>query len=272
MTLNNDYSRPEVVDFWTKTSPRTLGDVIDRPRAIEELGDVRNQNVLDAGCATGYNSRKLARKGAHVIGIDSSIEMIERAKETSPSTIKYVHADISTFAVYTDPSLPTTPTIGFFQKILCTGVLLHNPMSVNEQFFKNVYNLLDQFGLLVVSVPHPSLILPNSPTRDDSSFCVKYELLENKLPSESQHYIEKYSDFSGNTTRVQLWNHPVESYLNAATQSGLKLIRMNEIILEKKHLKISGGTEYGFPVFLQLVLQNQDLMREFPEHRWRDKK
>lgn len=44
------------------------------------LGDVKDLDVLDAGCGTGYLSRKLARRGARVVAIDFSPAMIEVAR------------------------------------------------------------------------------------------------------------------------------------------------------------------------------------------------
>lgn len=38
------------------------------------LGDVRGGDVLDAGCGTGYLSRKLSAAGARVVGVDLSAE------------------------------------------------------------------------------------------------------------------------------------------------------------------------------------------------------
>jgi len=47
---------------------------------VDLIGNVRNQSVLDAGCGTGRYCQLLAKKGAKVVGIDSSSKMLERAK------------------------------------------------------------------------------------------------------------------------------------------------------------------------------------------------
>jgi len=44
-------------------------------------GNVAGLDVLDAGCGTGYLSRELARRGARVIGVDFSPNMIEIARQ-----------------------------------------------------------------------------------------------------------------------------------------------------------------------------------------------
>jgi ubiquinone biosynthesis O-methyltransferase len=47
---------------------------------IELIGDVAGKRVLDVGCGDGDFAIELARRGAIVTGIDSSVEMIQAAR------------------------------------------------------------------------------------------------------------------------------------------------------------------------------------------------
>ena len=47
-------------------------------------GDVNGLTVLDAGCGTGYLSKKLHDQGAHVTGVDFSERMIVIARGLHP--------------------------------------------------------------------------------------------------------------------------------------------------------------------------------------------
>ena len=60
------------------------------------LGDVANQDVLDAGCGEGYLARILAARGARVTGVELSPRLVELA-HTKPSArdIVYRVADLS---------------------------------------------------------------------------------------------------------------------------------------------------------------------------------
>lgn len=49
--------------------------------AFHLLGDVRGKTVLDLGCGTGENSIVLLRKGARVIGVDISPDLVAIAQE-----------------------------------------------------------------------------------------------------------------------------------------------------------------------------------------------
>jgi SAM-dependent methyltransferase len=67
-------------------------DLVHGPALLRAIGDVRSLRVLDLGCGQGYFTRKLAARGAHVIGIDWSAGMIARAtaRETrQPQGIEY---------------------------------------------------------------------------------------------------------------------------------------------------------------------------------------
>lgn len=62
---------------------RYLDPPLDSPFPLEcafaLLGDIRGLTVLDFGCGTGENSLLLARRGAHVIGVDISGSLIDLA-------------------------------------------------------------------------------------------------------------------------------------------------------------------------------------------------
>lgn len=55
----------------------TANDLIETPQLFELIGNVKDKEVLDLGCGTGGNDRKLIEKGARsVLGIDLSTKMI----------------------------------------------------------------------------------------------------------------------------------------------------------------------------------------------------
>ncbi|MGH7354595.1 MAG: class I SAM-dependent methyltransferase, partial [Candidatus Rokuibacteriota bacterium] len=84
----------EARDFWNRVADDwkiQVGDDGDSNRRLTSdpvlwtfAGDVRGLTVLDAGCGTGYLSRKLRDQGARVTGIDFSERMIMIARAQHP--------------------------------------------------------------------------------------------------------------------------------------------------------------------------------------------
>src|SRR5204862_7474750 len=59
------------------------------------LGDVQGRTVLDFGCGSGSNTLLLTRRGAHVIGVDISADLIALARRRlalngSPGTAHFI--------------------------------------------------------------------------------------------------------------------------------------------------------------------------------------
>jgi 2-polyprenyl-3-methyl-5-hydroxy-6-metoxy-1,4-benzoquinol methylase len=67
------------------------------PHLLDLLGDVTDQQVLDAGCGQGYLARILAARGARVTGVDLSPRLVDQARANDPDgRITYRVADLST--------------------------------------------------------------------------------------------------------------------------------------------------------------------------------
>ncbi len=70
-------------------------DLLD-PIILQVLGDVKGKRILDAGCGDGYLSRKLARLGATITGVELSEKMLGFAIEEQkkvPLNISYHNAN-----------------------------------------------------------------------------------------------------------------------------------------------------------------------------------
>ncbi len=68
-------------DAWYQTPLGSLAHALES-EAIFALAEVKpGQRIMDIGCGTGIYTLELARRGARVIGMDPSVEMIAMAKE-----------------------------------------------------------------------------------------------------------------------------------------------------------------------------------------------
>ena len=83
----------------------TFRDLYSNPAFFEFVGDLSGLLVLDAGCGEGYNTRLLARRGARMVGIDLSPEMIRLARteeEREPLGIRYEVASMTHMRLFAD--------------------------------------------------------------------------------------------------------------------------------------------------------------------------
>jgi ubiquinone/menaquinone biosynthesis C-methylase UbiE len=91
----SDSELEETRDLWNRVADdwrMQVGDEGDGNHILNSdpvlwafAGDVSGRTVLDAGCGTGYLSKKLCGQGAHVTGIDFSERMIEIARAHHPA-------------------------------------------------------------------------------------------------------------------------------------------------------------------------------------------
>jgi SAM-dependent methyltransferase len=76
-------------------------DVYDDSASValfDLLGPVAGLSVLDIACGHGRITRELARRGAQVVGVDLSAELLEKGKaieRANPLGVHYRHADVS---------------------------------------------------------------------------------------------------------------------------------------------------------------------------------
>jgi len=65
---------------------------------IDLLAPQPGERILDLGCGTGHLTAKIAQRGASVVGIDASAEMVRQARENYPA-IDFRMGDATTFQV-----------------------------------------------------------------------------------------------------------------------------------------------------------------------------
>jgi len=122
--------------------------LIEVPYIFKLIGDVRGKKILDAGCGGGFYSLWLSEKGAKVLGIDGSKEMIKIAKRKASRKrldAKFVVGDISDLKIEDD----------VFDLVLSTLVL----MDVKEldKAASELVRVAKNRGDIIVSIQHPIL-------------------------------------------------------------------------------------------------------------------
>ena len=136
-------------DFWV----RIIRGDHDRYRTeltnsaiLESLGPVNSLRILDAGCGEGYLSRELASRGASVLGVDSSHNLIDAARSLAPPG-----ADSAAFEVQdvTDLHLDSDS----FDLVVCNHLMNDLPDPTGP--IRELSRVLKPGGRVAVLMLHP---------------------------------------------------------------------------------------------------------------------
>ena len=190
------------------------------------LPDIAGLEILDLGCGEGENTRRLARAGARMSGIDLSTEMIALAREAEaaqPLGIGYEVGSYAELAPFADAA---------FDACVSTMALMDGPRLGDA--LRQAARVLRPGGWIAFSVLHPCFFMKHFrwPTKEYGQ--------ETHLEV-GDYFAETVSDdrwrFSkarreGSLTpepfRVPRFAHRLEDYLNAVAGAGLILERAAE--------------------------------------------
>ena len=111
--------------------------------AYNLLGDVRGKTVLDLGCGCGENVVALSRRGAHVIGIDISPDLISLAKRRVQEA--QIVADLKVESAY-KTGLPDHSV----DVIFCIALIHHLEI---PRVQREMARILKEDGYIVVQEP-----------------------------------------------------------------------------------------------------------------------
>jgi SAM-dependent methyltransferase len=112
------------------------------------VGDVRGRRVLHLRAGSGAESVRLARRGAHVVGLTDSVEGLARAEDTAGRAL----ADVE-FVVTGDDRLPETLHGAFDVAYAAVGVLRH--VAELGAWSRSAADALTPGGSLVLVDVHP---------------------------------------------------------------------------------------------------------------------
>ena len=128
-------------------------DLFTFPAFLDFVPPLAGLRVAEFGCGEGTNTRRFARLGAKMTGIDLSRNMLAHAiadEAHEPLGIRYHEASFSN-----DCGLPAAS----FDAILSTMALMDGPDFAGAM--REAYRLLMPGGFLAFSILHPCFITPN---------------------------------------------------------------------------------------------------------------
>jgi 2-polyprenyl-3-methyl-5-hydroxy-6-metoxy-1,4-benzoquinol methylase len=127
---------------------------------------LKNKNVLDAGCGAGYGSNILAQYCSKVTAIDISSEAIEWCKENygSRRNLEFIQASLI--------KLPFKDST--FDCIVNLEVIEHVQKDIQEAFLKEARRVLKPNGILIISTPNKKVYTDQSGYNNPYHVCEFY--------------------------------------------------------------------------------------------------
>ena len=189
--------------------------VLLNPVLMDMLGSVRGKRILDAGCGEGYLSRKLARLGAEVTGVDFSREMLAMARErTDPGTgIRYMHGNCEDMTFLDEES---------FDSVVSNMVM--QDLADHRAFLRSIRRVLVAKGTLVISFSHPCFITPESGWVKEENGRKLYWKVDQYF-SEGAYEGHQLAD---GHTKLIFFHRTLSEYLRSFLVSGFELLDVVE--------------------------------------------
>ena len=174
----------------------------------------KNEKILDAACGTGKYTHEFVEKGASVIGVDFSEEMLNVARQ------KYPHIEFKKV----DLTKPLPFSSLRFDKINCAQAMKHirDIKSTIKEFFR----ILKNGGFFVFSVTHPEM--------------------------NWESYEMKKGDKIVLSEESDIFHHKFQDYFEAFDYAGFKInkivqvpisSKIRHLLTKKSYLKVKGRYE-----------------------------
>lgn len=201
-------------------------DLFTWPAFESFLGDVAGLDVIDFGCGEGTNTRRLARAGARITGIDLSSGMIAKAQAAETSDPLGIVYHVGSF------SDPTPFEHGSYDRVISTLALMDGPDLPGAM--REAYRLLRPGGELAFSVLHPCHVTSGRLRWLTSEGGSTSGLVIGKY-HDRQPYTERWT-FDGKLDRTtprqpfEVLHFPrtLADWINAVTEAGLTVMRIEE--------------------------------------------
>jgi SAM-dependent methyltransferase len=211
------------------------------PALLNAIGNTEGLRVLDAGCGEGYLSRILARNGASVTGVDSSVRLIEAARTQNLIDRLPVSFDVA--------SVDTLPYADDeFGLIVCNHLLndLYDPSKSIGEFAR----VLRGGGRLVILMLHPCFYNKHSERHEATNGLLASSYFDTRS-------IEQAFEVGGLTSPVAntAWFRPLEYYTETLCKSGFGISSLTEPHPSREQIQADGWWRKGFtrPLFMLLV-------------------
>lgn len=199
-------------------------------------------SILDAGCGTGQHIKKLVKDKYLVTGIDSSKDMVIKARDINKN-VEIKQGDITNSILYNPEE---------FTHILCLYFTIYY-IEDKRQFFLNAYDWLQKDGILVLHLVNRDMFDPILPASNPLFMVSPQKYAKNRIVTSTIkfkdfEYNSKFhtdqtknkgvfeetmkDDISGNVRKQRhtLYMESQKEILNIAKQCGFTIIHKSDLV------------------------------------------
>lgn len=240
MASNAELTNYDSIDIDTYLAhierPDSWNNLYERPYLISRFPSLKDKNVLDIGCSSGFYTEYALKNGAQVTAIDISKKMTQRINSCLKSPrLKVFNADIS----------KPMPFLGAesFDYIICS-LLLHY---IKDWDFplQELYRVIKRGGKIFISTHHPFAM---------------YLYLKPRSYYEFKLVEDTWGIHEGNPFKVRYYIRPLSKILQPILKSRFKICTIEEMRPDKG-LKVTHPDLYQRlmerPGFLYIELEKQ---------------
>ena len=198
-----------------------LRDVVDAPTFRDHfLPDLTGQSVLDLGCGEGRSSRLMAAKGARIVGVDLSTEMINAAKDIEHKEKLGIEYRIDSFTNL------TTVEDGSFDAAASMMAFMDGPSF--DKACEEAYRVVKPGGNFYFSSLHPCFWTKGSHWARANNGRLVGRLVSNYW-SEGRYW-DGFSFLGTDTEKFKIPRYPyrLEQYVNSLADAGWVISKIME--------------------------------------------
>ena len=229
--IQNAYDKEDFYENYKKMRDGKINanELLEIPVMKAMLDDVTNKTVIDLGCGNGCMSRYFVENGASkVLGLDISNNMLMEASEIN--NLKEI--------TYKNLPLENLDTINEKFDLAYSSLAFHY-IEDYEKLIKDIYNLLNDDGILLFSQEHPIVTAPILKDVD------KYIEVNGK-----RYYL--LSDYNNISLREKKWYNDVlikyhrnlSVIINTLIKQGFEILEIKESEANDKIVEIVDKYKY----------------------------
>jgi SAM-dependent methyltransferase len=209
-------------DRWQRREPKFLADLVGKPQVFDWFqGFGKNSTALDLGCGADGFAQRMASVAKNVIAVDSSREMIKRARELGePANVKFRRANALRLPFVKSGSIG-----------VCVSNLLANYFHPKKlpALYREISRILSPEGHFLFLIPNPRQAL-SVPFGDSRWNAGKFDY----QASRGRFFKGTLETIDGKKLEVGMFHSTIEDHANAIRKAGLELVQILEPQITKE--------------------------------------